>query len=163
MSCELVQAEISRTLDEGGALLPRAARHLLECPDCEEFRVGAIRLTERYATEVRAGIDRLRGTGKAAAAPRRPALLAAAFAAACLLGWWGMIQTPPAAPAVVRAPEAAVLPASRVRLFESPELVDREEVSFLFEREALPVRLDQDLLPTRSDLSEIHLPASLRF
>jgi hypothetical protein len=36
-------------------------------------------------------------------------------------------------------------------------------VSFLFEREVLPVRLDQDLLPARSELSEIHLPASLRF
>jgi hypothetical protein len=36
-------------------------------------------------------------------------------------------------------------------------------VTLLFERDVLPVRLDQDLLPVRSELSEIRLPPSLRF
>jgi hypothetical protein len=88
-----------------------------------------------------------------------------ALAAACLLAWWGTVAVspaPPALPAVVFAPAAAA-PASRVRLFESPELLDREEVSFLFEREALPVRLDQDLLPAPPDQAETLLPSSLRF
>jgi hypothetical protein len=162
MICDRVQAELSDTLDEGGALSSRAARHLSGCPDCEAFRAESLGLAERYAKEVRAGIERLRGAEPEAAPRRRPALWSAALAAACVLCWWGRVPTPPAAP-VVPAPAAAATPASRTRLFESPELVDRAEVSFLFEREVLPVRLNQDLLPARSDLSEIRLPPSLRF
>jgi hypothetical protein len=161
VSCEHVQAEISRTLDEGGALPPRAIRHLSGCADCEAFRGESAEFAERYAREVRAGIERLRGVEKRAVPQRRPLLLSAALAAACLLCWWGRAATPPSAPVLVTTPSAA--PSSRVRLFESPELLERAEVSFLFEREVLPVRLDQDLLPARSELSEIHLPASLRF
>jgi hypothetical protein len=169
MTCDRVQAELSASLDEGGALSPRAARHLSGCEDCEAFRTQTIDLSERYAREVRAGIGRLRGTDPAApprGPRRRPGLLSAALAAACLLGCWGLVPGSPAprvAPDVDRTPVPAGPPASRARLFESPELFDREEVSFLFEREALPVRLDQDLLPVRAELSEIRLPPSLRF
>jgi len=161
VSCEQVQAEISRTLDEGRALPPRAIRHLSGCADCEAFRSESAEFAQRYATEVRAGIDRLRGVEKTPGPRRRPRLIAAALAAACLLCWWGRGAAPPPAPVLVTTSPAA--PASRVRLFESPELLERAEVSFLFEREVLPVRLDQDLLPARSERSESHLPASLRF
>ena len=162
MICDRVQAEISETLDEGGTLSTRAGRHLSGCACCEAFRADSIGLADRYAREVRAGIERLRGAETVAPRRWRPALLGAALAAACLLGWgWTLVRPP--VPAAVPTARPAPAPASRVRLFEAPELFDREEVSFLFERDALPVHLDQDLLPERQDLSEIRLPPSLRF
>ena len=47
MNCDQVQAEVSTTLDEGGELSPKAARHLSDCADCSAFRIGSIELANR--------------------------------------------------------------------------------------------------------------------
>jgi hypothetical protein len=55
---------------------------------------------------------------------------------------------------------------SRIRLFDDLQGVEdrQEELSLVFVREPLlPLRLDQELLPLRSEQSDVILPSSLRF
>jgi hypothetical protein len=160
MTCDRVQAEISRSLDEDHDLSPEAARHLMICGDCDDFRSDSIRIASGYAAEVRAGIDRLRGVESAPPPRSRRAGLLLAAAAALLLMIASIQSEAPPPRAVSRrpAPEAA---GPRPRVLDS--LPDLDELGLLVEREPIPVRLNQDFLPTRIDVSEISLPRSLRF
>jgi len=162
MTCDRVQAEISRSHDEDQDLSPEAARHLAGCADCDEFRKDSLEIAALYAGEVRAGIDRLRGgepTPRAEVRRLRTLLPAAALLLVC----WGIAavktEVPPARPV---ASSAAPAPdASRPRVL--PSLPDLDDLGLLVERPPIPLRLDQEFLPTRIDASEISLPRSLRF
>jgi hypothetical protein len=171
MTCDRVQAELSKAMDEQGTLCSETTAHLLTCGECGDFRASSTEISQEYATEVRAGIDRLRRLEGAVPPKKRRRLIRvlAPLAAAALLCWLGMGKSqgdPPSSPApsVALMKAAPVRPALRVRLFEARSPFD-DEVTFVLDlRPKLPLRLDQEFLPDRSDLSEIiSLPRSLRF
>jgi hypothetical protein len=170
MTCDRVQAELSRVMDEREALGSETAAHLLACDECGDFRVASIEMSRRYAQEVRAGIDRLRRLEGAVPSrkPGPPLRWLVSLAAAALLCWLGMgksrVEPPaPQAPVVALAGSAPVPPATRGHLF-GDRLPFDEAASFILDfQPRLPVRLDQEFLPAAPEPVEINLPRSLRF
>ena len=152
MTCERIQAELSRGMDEDLELSSESSRHLSICAECAEFREASIAIARHYGIQVRAGIDRLRGleSPRPRSGSRKGWLVP--LAAALLLCWWSM------APKQAAPPPAAPLPAAQVRIWP----VDEEGLTFISVRDVLPVRLHDEFLPEPA-VSEISLPRDLRF
>ncbi len=153
MTCERVQVELSRAMDEDVELSSGSQRHLAVCAECAEFRESSIEIARRYGMQVRAGIDRLRGLPSP-----RPRFSArkkwlAPLAAALLLCWWsaGPVQTPPRAVVVASPAHSRSWP------------LDEAELSFISIRDVLPVQLHDEFPLEPSSVSEISLPRDLRF
>jgi hypothetical protein len=153
MMCDRVQAELSRGMDEDVGLSSDSSRHLAICAECAGFRETSIEIAQQYGTQVRAGIDRLRGleSPRPRAAARKAWLIP--LAAAVLLCWWIAEPAPSAPPAPVVAPPA------QVRIWP----IDEEGLTFISIRDVLPVRLHQEFLPDAPSPTEISLPRNLRF
>jgi len=170
MTCDRVQAELSRAMDEPRTLGSEAAAHVRTCDECGDFHATSIDLSRRYAREVRSGIDRLRRLegGIPPRKPLRPARLLLPLAAAALLFGLGLSLSRgaaplPPAPRVALTKISSLKPAPRARLLEDRSPFE-EEVSLLFDLQPkLPLRLDQEFLPDLSERAEISLPRSLRF
>lgn len=162
MTCDRVQADLSRAMD-GEIVLPSAVwDHVSECDECQAFQDAAADVGRRYRIQVLAGIDRLRRLEPATLPSRRAskARLLMPVAAAMLLCWWAVRPAQPPATVVVAAPQASTLP----RIGFLNDVFAAEEVSFLHSPAVvLPVRLDLELLPGESTGPEIALPRSLRF
>lgn len=160
MTCDQVQAELSRAIDEGreGSAV---GGHLSLCPACGEFLALSERLADRYRRQVRRGIDRL-GRSMPVRRPRpSPARLLLPLAAAVLI----LLSVPVHAPPRISAPPARAA-GSRVPLFDvvAPDPVDLQILAWSGDL-PLPRRLDQDL-PGPGALEPdpgLSLPAGLRF
>ena len=153
MTCDRIQAELSRAMDEDVELSSASRRHLALCAECAEFRESSTEIARRYGTQVRAGIDRLRGLP--APRPRFPApkTWLAPLAAALLLCWWSAEPDQP--------PPRPVVAASPAPCRNWP--LDEAELSFISIRDVLPVRLHDEFPPEPPSVSEISLPRDLRF
>jgi hypothetical protein len=153
MTCERVQVDLSRAMDEGVELSSGSQRHLAVCAECAEFRETSADIGRRYGLRVRTGIERMRRLE-----PPRPRLSArkpwlAPLAAALLLCWWS------AEPVGTARPAAPVAVAPPVRIWP----VDEAGLSFISVRDVLPLRLHDEFLPEPPAVSEISLPRDLRF
>jgi hypothetical protein len=152
-TCDRVQAELSRRMDENHVLSSDSARHRSICAECAEFEETASEVSERYRIQVRAGVERLRGA--VAPAPRLPRkrlpwLIPLAAALLCCL--WAPKEEPVRVVAIAKAAPAPVPP----RIWP----IDEEDLSFLTVRDPLPVRLHDAFWPAEP---EIELPKNLRF
>ena len=153
MTCDRVQSELSRAMDEDVELSSASRRHLAVCEECAEFQESSIGIGRRYGMQVRAGIDRLRGLpspGPRFSAPKRWLM---PLAAALLLCWWSAqpVQTPPRA-AVASSPAPS-------RSWP----LDEAELSFISIRDVLPVQLHDEFHLEPPSALEISLPRDLRF
>lgn len=163
MTCDRVQAALSRALD-GGREPTELADHLAGCPECAEFAEVSADVAARYRTRVRAGVDRLRRATPSKAARRVPVRRLLPVAAALLLVFLSvpLLRRPWAPP----APAAPAVSALRVPLYDgpAPEPVDLQVLAWMPEP-PLPRRLDQEL-PGSPGLDvdvSVALPPGLRF
>jgi hypothetical protein len=160
MSCDRIQFELSRAIDEHRDLAAFDA-HLSVCHDCGDFATVSRDLGERYRRRVTQGIDRLRRGMPPATQKRRPAGWLLPLAAAFSVLWSVPLRPPPPLPAIWASPASA-----RVPLYDDVRFdpVDLRALAWSGEP-PLPGRLDQDLPSSLSPDADpgITLPSTLRF
>ncbi|HLY08355.1 MAG TPA: hypothetical protein VKW04_03510 [Planctomycetota bacterium] len=160
MSCDGIQAGVSRAIDESRDLAD-FERHFAVCSECREFAASSLDLAGRYRRQVRRGIDRLRMATTTPAAGRSPARWLIPLAAAALVLCSVPLRRPPA-----ESPGRLPAASARVPLFDGVPSDPPDLRLLAWSGEApLPRRLDQDLpsvVPVDVEPS-VELPSSLRF
>ncbi|MBV8878472.1 MAG: hypothetical protein JO332_00775 [Planctomycetaceae bacterium] len=156
MTCDELQAEFSRALDEGGSLAPYE-RHVAACSECSDFADAALELASRYRAQVLRGIDRLRCPSPTLV-PRGPGVRRLLPLAAAILV---LVSVPlrPAPPPERPVPTAA----AHVPLFDGMHLVPEDLGLAVAVDPPLPRRLDHDLPPLLEGDPSVLLPPDLRF
>jgi len=160
MTCDRVQAELSRALDDNRDLAAFGA-HLSVCSDCSDFATASWDLAARYRKQVIQGIDRLRRSPPPPVLRRTSSPWLRSLAAAL----WVLLSVPlpPHEGPPAGSPAAA---SARVPLFDEVriDLIDLQLLAWAGEP-PLPRRLDQDL-PTAFSFDfepSVALPSRLRF
>jgi len=160
MTCDRVQAGVSRALDEDRDLAAFGA-HLSVCSDCSDFATASMGLGARYRNQVLQGMDRLRRVPPPPVIRRSSSSWLIPLAAAVVV-----LLSVPLRPQENPPAESPPAAAARVPLFDGVriDLIDLQLLAWAGEP-PLPRRLDQDL-PTAFSFefeSSVALPPRLRF